>query len=146
MSDSNYQPSAEALERENKIKEFLTHLSIVQNVCETGTGYFRFHDLLDPRIRALMIVNGAFMVLASSKIAAKSFLDWEYQELKQPPNSVQEAFAKAKGDIDKLSVTIETSMKEILTVLQSQTGITPITPATGSGAASGTGCTASKHS
>ena len=116
--------------REEKISQFTQALSVVNNICEPLCGYLKFQDQLDPRIRALLITNGAFLAASGTKALAKSALDIQFQAIRDPPAKLVEAYEKTRSDIDKTSTSIEASLREVLTVIQSQ--VIPLPPCSAS--------------
>lgn len=126
MSNSSSNTNTDEKYRERKLNDFLSSMSIVNNTSQAITSYVKFHNQLDPRIRSLLIVNGAFLSISSLKAMVKSMLDNQYQEIPNPPPKLLESFGETRDDIDTVVDIIEASLKEVILTLQSQIGMTPL--------------------
>lgn len=106
--------------RDQRIKDYLASVCIVENSCEAIQKYLQFEDNLDPQIRALLIVNSMFLTLSAVKVFAKSALDLQIQGISDPDARLGDIHMNLQSKIDTASETAEKSLKDVLNVLQSQ--------------------------
>lgn len=112
------QPAQLANHRAQKIDEFTKSLSIVKNACEPLNGYLKFQQCLTPEIRTLIALNYSILVMNVMKGVAKGALDWQFMDIRDPPETLKEGLTKAYSDIDGVVTTFENSMKDVVALIQ----------------------------
>src|SRR5579863_1510935 len=106
-------------ERENKIKNLTKQLRTINNICSPINDYMKFQQFVNPDIRVLMEINQWMLLVFACKAGAKTSIDCEYMDIIEPPLALKEAMATTYGNLDSLGDAFTSSMKEIVTLIQS---------------------------
>ena len=109
-----------AKERDDAIKRLNKYLRQIQNVCGPMSEYVKFQQNVNPDVRVLIDLNQWMLLMYGLKSVTKNEIDSQYMDIIEPPESLKIAMESAYDNLDSVSVTVENSIKEIISLVQSR--------------------------
>jgi hypothetical protein len=116
----NTNSHVEAIKREDKIKCLNRQLRLINNTCGPIDEYIKFQTCLNPRLRMLSDINQWMLLMYTMKAVIKTDIDHEYMDITNPPDQLKMSMATAYDNLNLVSESFATSMKEILLLIQSE--------------------------
>lgn len=113
--------SNETLRNEGAVACLSRKLRVINNACDPLNDYIKFRQYMTPEIRVITDINQWVMFIALAKIAIKSYIDYEYMDIKDHPQTLKTAMEKAYNGIDSVGNSFISSMTEIISIMQSRT-------------------------
>jgi len=105
---------------EDKINDLNRSLRIFKNISQPINQYLEFQQIMDPKLRVIIDVNQWVMLMLAGKSALISLIEDDYADIKDPPEDLIKSMHNFYNDIDILSDSFTNSMKQIITLMQSQ--------------------------